>query len=281
MKATAMSRRFAGSHLSVSYSTRGAFVPVWMAQHVASLAGMDGIDVDATSAVSAWMASRGGSRLAADIPIRSVWTSVDGVKGARLRRIIDSSQQSSQEDAPCLIVHLPASIAVRELARIHSFLRENSPTPNFAIGLPPPSLKGGRPHLVLLGAIRRFAEEWELDVAIDLAGRFDPTWEAEAAVARLGDRLRVIRLTGSASARSAVGRDRVACRALHAALDRERPLEIAVASAGPVPFPITPRAAAASAARAQEYISERAAIHAQALREGISRYEGTPSSRGG
>jgi hypothetical protein len=47
-----------------------------------------------------------------------------------------------------------------------------------------------------------------------------------------------------------------------------------------VPFPITPRVASHGARRAVEYIAERAALHARALREGLSRYEGSPSTRG-
>jgi len=55
---------------------------------------------------------------------------------------------------------------------------------------------------------------------------------------------------------------------------------VAIAPARSVPFPITPRVASYGASRAVDYIAERAALHARALREGISRYEGSPSSRG-
>jgi hypothetical protein len=148
------------------------------------------------------------------------------------------------------------------------------------LGLSSSALKGGRPHLVQLGGIRRFAEEWDLSVAIDLSGQFDPTWEAEAAVSRLGERLTKLRINGSAPSRAAVGRDRVACRALHAAMDQDHFLEVAVAPVKSVPFPITPRVASYGARRASEYIAERAALHARELREGISHYEGSPTSRG-
>jgi hypothetical protein len=72
----------------------------------------------------------------------------------------------------------------------------------------------------------------------------------------------------------------VACRALHAALDRGQPLDVAVAAVSPVPFPITPRRAANAAARAAEYIAERIGEQAQALREGLGHFEEYPSSRG-
>jgi hypothetical protein len=181
---------------------------------------------------------------------------------------------------PLLVVAMPAAISVRELARdVQQQLIPHRHWP-VAIGMPSIALRGGRPHLVQLGALRHFAEEWDLTVAIDLAGRFDPTWEAEAAIARLGDRLGLLRVRTTASSRSAVGRDRVACRALHAAVDRERPVDIAVAPARMVPLTLTPRAAAIAVERAAGYIAERVATHAQALREDIDRYEGSPTSRG-
>jgi len=43
---------------------------------------------------------------------------------------------------------------------------------------------------------RRVAEEWDLDLALDVAGPVPPGWEAEAAVARLLPRLAVVRLCG-------------------------------------------------------------------------------------
>ena len=274
-----MSRRYSDSLFAVSFSTRGALMPAWMAQHVAISAGVDGLDVDATSQLGAWFASRTGVGDGPLLPIRTIWCSLDGVRSSRVSKVVETATGSQETAPPYLVLLLPGLTSVRDLSRLHAFMRSHSPAERFAVALPSSSLKGGRPHLVQLGAIRRFAEEWELDIAIDLTGRFDPTWEAEAAVARLGDRLRAIRLAASAPSRTAVGRDRVACRALHAALDRERQLDIAIASVGPVPFPTTPRAAAAAAGHAVEYIAERVAIHSRALREGISRFEGSHPSR--
>jgi hypothetical protein len=133
---------------------------------------------------------------------------------------------------------------------------------------------------VQLGALRHFAEEWDLGVALDLTGRLDPTWEAEAAVTRLGQRLQLLRVRDTTPSRNAVGLDRVACRALHAALDRESPLMVAVASSRVSPLPVTPRAAALNARRAADYIIERNLLHISALREDIDRFEQSRSSRG-
>jgi hypothetical protein len=181
---------------------------------------------------------------------------------------------------PLVVALLPNTSTVRDLTRNFEPRRFVSQPWPIALGLPSPVLKGGRPHLVQLGGIRRFAEEWDLSVGLELSGQFDPTWEAEAAIARLGDRLSILRITAAAPSRAAVGRDRVACRAVHAAIDRDHALDIALSPVKSVPFPITPRVATYSASRAKDYITERAAVHAQALRDGISRFEGSSTSRG-
>lgn len=43
---------------------------------------------------------------------------------------------------------------------------------------------------------RRVAEEWDLDLALDLSGPIPPGWEAEAAVMRMLPRLTLVRLCG-------------------------------------------------------------------------------------
>ena len=130
---------------------------------------------------------------------------------------------------PRVVATLPTGATLHDLTRhleLGGWLTQSLPV---VLGIPSTALKGGRPHLVQLGGIRRFAEEWDLSVAVDLSGQFDPTWEAEAAIARLGERLCLLRISASAPSRAAVGRDRVACRALHAAMDGDHVLEVAVA----------------------------------------------------
>jgi hypothetical protein len=46
--------------------------------------------------------------------------------------------------------------------------------------------------------VRHIAEEWDLGVVLDLTNEVDSNWEAEAAVMRLGDRLRMVRFTAPA-----------------------------------------------------------------------------------
>jgi hypothetical protein len=214
------------------------------------------------------------------IPISSVWLPVNELRSQRSRSLLERISELQPDAAPSVVVTLPVGTTLHELTRYLELAAWLSETWQVVLGLPSTGLKGGRPHLVQLGGIRRFAEEWDLSVAVDLAGPFDPTWEAEAAIARLGERLRLLRISASAPSRAAVGRDRVACRALHTAIDGDYGLDVAIAPPRLVPFPITPRVASHGARRAVDYIAERAALHARALREGISRYEGSPSTRG-
>lgn len=254
-------------------------MPAWMYQHVAADAGLAGIDVDATTPAGAWLATRGLSRDRAYVATRSVWLPVESVGAPAASRLIAAISQHQDGARPEIVAVMP-SMASREIGGwIHKVISRSSEMP-ITVGLPSALLRGGRPHLVQLGAMRRLAEEWDLTLAIDLSGRFDPTWEAEAAISRLGDRLRLIRLRDSAPSRGAIGLDRVACRALHAVVDRGREINIAICSARLSPFPATPRTAAVQARRAAEYTAERASMHAEALRDGIDHFEQSRSTRG-
>ena len=275
-----MSRQLPSSLIAVSLSTRKMMVPTSMVQHSAVVAGVDGMDIDATSPLGAWFTARLGKPETSSIPVRSLWLGADDLDSPRNRRVMQAVMDYQPDGRPLVVALLPNASTLRDLTRNLQPRRLSSLPWPVALGLPSLALKGGRPHLVRLGGIRRFAEEWNLSVAVDLSGQFDPTWEAEAAVARLGDRLSILRISAAAPSRAAVGRDRVACRALHAAIDRDQELDIAVTPVKPVPFPITPRVASYGVRRAMDYITERASAHADALREGIDRYEGSPTSRG-
>jgi hypothetical protein len=275
-----MSCQIPSSSLAVSFSTRRAVLPARTVQRVAEMAGLDGLDVDATTALGRWLAARLVASGGANVPVRTLWVPANELQSPANRRLIDLVAARQAVGGLSVVATLPAGATLHELTtQLALSAGVLNPFP-VVLGLQSTALKGGRPHLVQLGGIRRFAEEWDLPVAIDLSGQFDPTWEAEAAVSRLGERLTLLRINASAPSRAAVGRDRVACRALHAAMDRDHFLEVAVAPVKSVPFPITPRVASYGARRAADYIAERAAVHARALREGISSYEGSHSSRG-
>jgi hypothetical protein len=275
-----MSRQIPSSSLAVSFSTRRAVLPARTVRRVAETAGVDGLDVDATTVLGRWLATQLIASGAANVPVRTLWVPASDLQSPAIRRLIDLIAVRQSVGCLSVVATLPTGSTLHELTTQLALLGGAlNPLP-VVLGLQSTALKGGRPHLVQLGGIRRYAEEWDLPVAIDLSGQFDPTWEAEAAVSRLGERLTILRINASAPSRAAVGRDRVACRALHAAMDRDQFLEVAVAPVKSVPFPITPRVASYGARRAADYIAERAAIHAHALREGISSYEGSHTTRG-
>lgn len=275
-----MSRQVPSSLLAVSFSTRRTVLPASMVRQAATLAGVDGLDVDAMSALGAWLAARLAGAEEMELPIRAIWIPAGEFQSARSRRLVETITERQPDAHPRVVATLTAGTSLYEVTRHLKIGGWLSQSLDVVLGLPSAVLKGGRPHLVQLGGIRRFAEEWDLAVAVDLSGQFDPTWEAEAAVARLGERLTILRINASAPSRAAVGRDRVACRALHAAMDRDHELDIAVVPVKSVPFPITPRVASSGARRAADYVAERAVLHTRALREGISRYEGSRTSRG-
>jgi hypothetical protein len=272
-----MSRRPLNALITVAFSTRGALMPAWMSQHLAADAGLGVLDQDASSAISAWFASRTGNR-DAYVPTASLWLPISGASSERSRRLVRQISDHQGDDAPTLVL-ITSSLQYRDLTRQVVNLQSATHS-KLLLGLSTSQLRGGRPHLVQLGALRHFAEEWDLGVALDLTGRLDPTWEAEAAVTRLGQRLQLLRVRDTAPSRNAVGIDRVACRALHAALDRESPLMVAVASSRHSPLPVTPRAASVSARRAADYIIERNLLHISALREDMDRFQQSQSSRG-
>jgi len=238
------------------------------------------LDVDATTAPGRWLAARLAASHPAGLVVRSLWVPAGEYQSSTNRRLIENLAYRQSDTPLFVVVVLPTATTFHELTAQLALSGSPVHSVPVVLGLPSAALKGGRPHLVQLGSIRRFAEEWNLSVAFDLSGQFDPTWEAEAAVLRLGERLTILRINASAPSRAAVGRDRVACRALHAAMDRDYFLEVAVAPEKSVPFPITPRVASYGARRAADYIAERAALHTRELRDGISHYEGSPSSRG-
>jgi hypothetical protein len=62
-----------------------------------------------------------------------------------------------------------------------------------ALVVTPVNPSGGREHLLRLQALRHRAAEWDIDLALDLTGNLDESWEAEAAMLRMAKRLVLIR----------------------------------------------------------------------------------------
>ncbi len=57
------------------------------------------------------------------------------------------------------------------------------------------------PHLEHVANMRRVAEEWDMDIALDLTGRGIERWEAEAALLRLFPRLVLVRIRPATAGR--------------------------------------------------------------------------------
>ncbi len=135
--------------------------------------------------------------------------------------------------APVLVVDLPhhsaeQMTAIAEAYRLAERVARDSTDCPVAVGLRACHLAGGRRHLANLTLLRRRAEEWGLSIALDLTGSFDPLWEAEAAVLRLGGRLAVVRISSRANLPSAVNLDRVARRAVRAAIEQRRDVRVSI-----------------------------------------------------
>src|SRR5205823_7172317 len=123
-----------------------------------------------TSPVSSWLATCGAPQTP-DVPVRTLWVPVDGLRAPRYRRLIEIIAERQPAVGPLVIMLLPSGFTSRDLWRALEPIRLRQQTWQMAIGLPSSFLKGGRPHLVQLGGIRRFAEEWDFTVAVDLCGR--------------------------------------------------------------------------------------------------------------
>lgn len=99
-------------------------------------------------------------------------------------------------------------------------LRELVPgTTRVALAIRPRNPDAGRAHLTRLSLLRNLAEEWDLDLALDLSGPVDWLWETEAAVFRLAPRLRTLRVVYPLPTLDAQTRARLTHRTIAAAID--------------------------------------------------------------
>ena len=95
-------------------------------------------------------------------------------QSTRSRRLVETVAERQPDAYPRVVATLTAGASLYELTRNLKLGGWLSQSLQVVLGLPSTVLKGGRPHLVQLGGIRRFAEEWDLAVAVDLSGQFDP-----------------------------------------------------------------------------------------------------------
>lgn len=161
------------------------------------------VDIDLRSS---WMApswAAVGPRLSRNmIRIRSVW--IPGMlAGAMSIQRADRLMEfltGSRNDLGLRTIVIPRAAHIRRGSSLGPHIRElvsDQPGANLriAVGIRAIDLADDRGHLEHLLSIRHLAEEWDLDVALDLTGRVPRDWEAEAAIMRLLPRLALIRMS--------------------------------------------------------------------------------------
>ena len=233
-----------------------------LAQRIAAAACLSSISYDLSAAVWKQVHLRQGTP---SDPITTLWLGNPWLGlwsgPSDIRRLRESVQQLDPAavaldlDGPTECLPSPAVVT----QRIRQAVELAGQQRRLLLAIRAPQLLGGRRHLAELTALRHLAEEWDLGVALDLTGRLDPTWEAEAAIVRLGSHLQLLRITTEATDRLAVGRSRVVARALGAALDLSVPPEIVLVPTVPLVRVASVRARAESTSRAVAAIRARLA----------------------
>lgn len=82
------------------------------------------------------------------------------------------------------------------------------------IGMDGHDIPSNRDQLSTLAAYKRFAEEWDVDLALDMSRDANRTWEIEATIVRLMPRLHHVRLPASLDDHGAIGASRLVNRAI-------------------------------------------------------------------
>ncbi len=157
--------------------------------------------------------------VAFDMPVATVAAGLRARIGEAVPGTIAVDPPGDGDAHQDLLAHLDALATV---------LADDVGPPRVVLAIRTSRLVGGRRHLATLTALRRLTEEWNLGVALDLTGNFDPQWEAEAAIVRLGSRLALLRVGSRAIGPGPIDRDRVARRAVRAAIERCPHLSVSV-----------------------------------------------------
>jgi hypothetical protein len=199
---------------------------------VAHGAAVDGVDLDfGGSSLRRRLTSLERQEFLDHGGVTSAWvpaasTAFDDLLGRTLVRrgslaIVDEEKGSTPNGR----VQLATAIRLRHLipdeARIALAVRPRNP-------------EAGRAHLARLSLLRNVAEEWDLDLALDMSGPVDWLWEAEAAVFRLAPRLRLLRIIYPLPTLDAQTRSRLTQRTIAACVDAG--FEGVIAVVCPMPF---------------------------------------------
>lgn len=209
---------------SITLSTSGSSIITMSAlPAIVALSSLDGLDLDLSAGSMRLRPGAFAARAAeARVPIRSVWVSLPDFLERRRGWFNRYDELGwplvTTGSVETVVVHASSrrreSTLIPVPANIANLRRAVSARTRIAVAIRSSELEGTRDHLAALARLRRYAEEWDLQLAVDLTGRVDPRWEVEAALIRLLPRLSLVRLRLPSSPQSWEGHDRVTSRAV-------------------------------------------------------------------
>lgn len=216
---------------------------------VAQMAGVKGVDLELKpSLVRELLREDAGQKL--DTPVASIWIAGELRSSGQIWRRTFSAEEIAQAILACgptrLVLDRPQATSDFSSELIRAVRERGRGLARVTIAIRSDQLEGTRDHLSALAALRRTAEEWDYDLALDLSGPIDPRWEAEAALSRVLPRVTVIRVGSLTSRPPNNARARLTHRALAFALDQGYQDNISVAPYVPLwrAFWLTPIASA-------------------------------------
>ena len=212
-------------------SRANRWLPIPVLAVVAREAGTDGLDLDLTARPGATMFGLGsGARVKAlpDAPIPSLWlpgTRRPGLTGTRADRFVaDWLGLAKRLEVRQLLAERESALRPfgdQDKRPLLLRLQDGvGPRTRVTLVLRPRDLEGNRAHLATMASLRRTAEEWDFDLALDLCGPVDPRWEAEAAIQRILPRLTLVRVGTAGGGMSVDNRARLTRRSVAYLLDQ-------------------------------------------------------------
>src|SRR5829696_5861283 len=102
-----MPRQILSSSIGVSFSTRKALLPGWMVQQVATQSGIGCLDVDAASALGAWLAARLPGPDDTYVPVSTMWLPASELHSQRSRRLVERFADVQPDAPPRVVAILP------------------------------------------------------------------------------------------------------------------------------------------------------------------------------
>lgn len=187
---------------------------------LAQVAGMYALDLDLTGR-GRLPDQRSFRDIAAEqtLRVKSVWLPAALPREAAADRLI-SLLRVMRDELGLRSIIVPrrdtgGASALRTRAVLRPLLDEpESSCLRLVIGMDGDDIPSNRDQLSTLAAYKRFAEEWDVDLALDMSHDANRTWEIEATIVRLMPRLHHVRLPASLDDHGAIGSSRLVNRAI-------------------------------------------------------------------